>query len=69
MDSARSKPNLPVLVFFCLMVISLGGLLLLSPIPQDQNYHQFADQRTIFGIPNFWNIVSVSAGRPARSRW
>jgi len=26
--------------------------------PQDQSYHQFADQRTILGIPNFWNVVS-----------
>jgi hypothetical protein len=58
MDRARNKPNLSVLVFFSLMVISLGGLLLLPPIPQDQTYHQFADQRTIFGIPNFWNVVS-----------
>src|SRR5262249_53575516 len=34
------------------------GLLLLPPITQDQSYHQFADQRTIIGIPNFWNVVS-----------
>ena len=53
-----TKPNLPVLVFVGLMVISLGGLLLLPPIPQDQSYHQFADQRTVLGIPNFWNVVS-----------
>jgi Ceramidase len=58
MDRARNKPRLSVLVFFSLMVISLGGLLLLPPIPQDQTYHQFADQRTIFGIPNFWNVIS-----------
>jgi Ceramidase len=58
MDRARIKPDLPVLAFFGLMVISLGGLLLLPPIPQDQAYHQFADQRTIFGVPNFWNVVS-----------
>src|SRR5262249_1175339 len=25
---------------------------------QDQGYHQFADQRTLLGIPNFWNVVS-----------
>jgi hypothetical protein len=37
---------------------SLAGLLLLPAIPQDQSYHQFADDRTIFGIPNFWNVVS-----------
>ncbi len=30
----------------------------MPPIPQDQSYHQFADQRTILGIPNFWNVVS-----------
>jgi Ceramidase len=41
-----------------LISASLAGLLLLPPIPQDQSYHQFADQRAIFGIPNFWNVVS-----------
>ena len=45
-------------VFFSLMAISLAGLLLLPSIKQDQNYHQFADQRTILDIPNFWNVVS-----------
>ena len=58
MHRAQIKANLPLLVFFGLMAISLGGLLLLPPIPQDQSYHQFADQRTILGIPNFWNVVS-----------
>src|SRR5271163_2818247 len=52
------KFSLPVVVLLGLMSASLGGLLLLPPIPQDQSYHQFADQRTIFGIPNFWNVVS-----------
>ena len=41
-----------------LMVASLCGLLLVPPIPQDQTYHQFADQRTLLGTPNFWNVVS-----------
>jgi Ceramidase len=48
----------PVVVLLGLMSASLAGLLLLPPIPQDQSYHQFADQRAIFGIPNFWNVVS-----------
>ena len=47
-----------VLAFLALMVASLVGLLLLPPISQDQNYHDFADQRTILGIPHFWNVVS-----------
>lgn len=33
-------------------------LLVLSPIPQNQAYHNFADQRTLLGIPNFLNVIS-----------
>lgn len=40
------------------MVASLVGLLLVAPVSQDQSYHQFADQRTLLGIPNFWNVLS-----------
>jgi Ceramidase len=58
MIRGAAQRNLPVVVFFGLTAISLGGLLLLPPVPQDQSYHEFADQRAIFGIPNFWNVVS-----------
>src|SRR5688500_515433 len=27
-------------------------------IPQDANYHAFADRRTLLRIPNFWNVIS-----------
>lgn len=47
-----------VFAFLAVMGVSLVGLLLLPPIGQDQNYHDFADQRTILGIPYFWNVVS-----------
>ncbi len=50
--------NRPLLIFLGLMAASLAALWLLPPIPQDQAYHQFADQRTLLGIPNFWNVVS-----------
>lgn len=33
-------------------------LQLVPPIAQDPDYHLFADQRTIMGIPHFWNVVS-----------
>jgi len=46
---------------------SLVGLALLPPISQDQNYHHFADQQTILGMPRFWNVVSNS--RSLRSAW
>jgi hypothetical protein len=47
-----------VITFLVLMAASLATLLLLPPISQDQNYHNFADQRTILGVPHFWNVVS-----------
>jgi len=58
MTVSAVKRNLPILIFSGLAVASLAGLLLLPPIPQDQGYHQFADERRIFGIPNLWNVVS-----------
>src|ERR1700734_4086162 len=53
-----AKTNRRVVIFVGLMAASLLALLLLPPIPQDQGYHQFADQRTLLGVPNFWNVVS-----------
>jgi len=32
--------------------------LALPPFAQDVGYHAFADARTIFGMPNFWNLAS-----------
>ena len=55
---SSAKRNRPVLALLVLTVASLAGLSLIPPIPQDQSYHQFADQRTLFGIPNVWNVVS-----------
>jgi len=56
--AARAKQNRPLLVILGLMAGSLAVLLLLPPILQNQSYHNFADTRTILGVPNFWNVVS-----------
>ncbi len=43
------------------MAIAAAGfaaVALHGPIRQDPAYHQFADQRELLGIPNFWNVVS-----------
>lgn len=45
-----------VLVLIALAL--LAAILAAGPISQDPGYHQFADQRVIFGVPNFFNIVS-----------
>jgi hypothetical protein len=58
MTLGSAYPELPVVALSGLMAASLAGLLLLPSIPQDQSYHQFADQRIMFEIPNFWNVVS-----------
>lgn len=44
---------IPALALLCIV-----GLLMHSPIPQDQDYHHFADQRPLFGIPNFLNVIT-----------
>ncbi len=31
---------------------------LLDPIAQDPAYHDFADKRALFGVPNFWNVTT-----------
>lgn len=38
--------------------ISFIGIFFLDPINQDPAYHNFADIRSIFGIPNFFNFIS-----------
>src|ERR1700686_351634 len=48
----------PVPVLYGLMIVSLAALLPRPAVLQDQSYHQFPDQRELFGIPNFWNVVS-----------
>ncbi len=58
MTLSSATRNHRVLAVVLLMVASLAGLLLLPPITQDQAYHAFADDRVLFGIPNFWNVVS-----------
>jgi len=37
---------------------SLLPLLFTAPIPQDPAYHQFAGLKTVWGIPNFLNVVT-----------
>jgi hypothetical protein len=48
----------PIPVLYGLMIVTLVALLPLPPLLQDQRYHQFADQRELFGVPNFWNVAS-----------
>lgn len=45
-------------VLFVITLLILVVDLMLPRIPQPQSYHQFADQRSFLGIPNFGDVVS-----------
>lgn len=45
--------TLLIVSIICILLVFLG-----DPISQDIKYHQFADQRFIFLIPNFNNVLS-----------
>jgi len=47
-----------VLGFIGLGIVALGLVFCIPPIPQDQGYHAFADDRTMLGVPNFLNVAS-----------
>ncbi|AXK73039.1 hypothetical protein DWG18_12640 [Lysobacter sp. TY2-98] len=46
-----------VLLLLC-TAVAIVALALHGPIPQDPSYHRFADARTLFGVPNAWNVLS-----------
>lgn len=41
-----------------LTIVVVMTAFFLPPVPQPTAYHQFADQRSFLGIPNFGNVVS-----------
>lgn len=48
----------PKYVIYGLLILASFGLGMQDPIAQDPAYHDYGDQRTIFGIPYFWNVLS-----------
>lgn len=51
-----SRQRISILI--ALLAASMTVLLLVDPIPQDPDYHRFADSRVWFGIPNFSDVMS-----------
>jgi hypothetical protein len=44
-----------------LILFQIGVMIFIATkgvIAQDPTYHQFADARNFFGLPNFWNVLS-----------
>ncbi|HEX7928642.1 MAG TPA: hypothetical protein VF678_13695, partial [bacterium] len=45
-----------IVAIWPVLLLVLAGLL--PAFPQDPSYHQYADQRTLFGIAHFWNVMT-----------
>lgn len=64
LSNQKTRLNFPPIfhpVFLLLLGYGISAVILLSlthPIPQDQNYHDFADRRSLIGIPNFGDVAS-----------
>lgn len=41
-----------------LTVLAAGAVFCMRPIAQEPGYHNFADQRMVWGVPNCWNVLS-----------
>ena len=46
------------LLLALVVAVAVAGVFLLDAIPQDPAYHGFADRGELFGVPNFWNVVT-----------
>jgi len=54
----RLAPGLRGLIVLVVCVAIIAYVLAQAPIPQDPEYHRFADQRTILGVGNGLNVLS-----------
>lgn len=46
------------IIILIIAFLSVIGVMMLGPVSQNPEYHIFTDQRTFFGIPNAWNVLS-----------
>ena len=53
-----TKKQLGNILIIVISFIAVIGYIISKPILQDDAYHQFSDTKTIFSIPNFWNVLS-----------
>ena len=47
-----------VAILVAVLIVAVGGLLFLEPIPQNPAYHLFADTQSYLGLANFGNVTS-----------
>ena len=57
-SNSRKGRQRRIALLIAISVPLLAVVALSPPIPQPAEYHDFADQRQIAGIPHFWNVIS-----------
>lgn len=50
--------NIKIAILCSVSALAIISVLCTPAIPQDLGYHNFFDQRSFFGIANFWNVIS-----------
>lgn len=58
MRPENPRPGWRAVLLGLIAATATVAVVLQGPIPQDPAYHAFSDQRMLFGIPHFWNVVS-----------
>ncbi|MCW8328579.1 ceramidase [Photobacterium sp. SDRW27] len=54
----RIKDDYRIWLLLTITVIMAALALYFAPIKQSSNFYDYADQRTLLGIPHFWNVAS-----------
>lgn len=47
-----------LIVLYVISAAAIVACFFIEPIPQDRQYHHFADTKPWLSVPNFWNVVS-----------
>jgi Ceramidase len=50
--------SIPQFLLWITLIAFLVVFIFIKPIPQNPTYHHFANDNTIFGIANCWNVIS-----------
>lgn len=54
----RQPHRYKIVILFAVFIAALAIAALTGPVAQSNDYHNFADQRMLRGLPNFWNVLS-----------
>src|SRR5262249_6508426 len=55
------QPSTRWMIIAAISLAAAASVALLKPIAQPQSYHDFAEQRTIFGVPHAFDVLSNAA--------